>query len=480
MRNTEVIIIMARTEVLLSVVLLSACASRSIGADVARVRTLSRAQALPHVQSDKVETTTDKDAHSLLAAPLSESTAVRVALLNNRDLRADLRELGVSRGRLMQAGLVANPRLEVEFLPERDSNMELRAEYNLSSLLLAPLAKRAAGAELEAHRFQVAARVVELGFEVRRAFYALAAAQLRFQYAQRTLDALTAGRDAAVALLAAGNIPALEASRQIVAYENARIDVAKIELDVADQREHMQRLLGLYGDETEWRITPDFVAIPAELALPDKLETRALGENLDLKALTHRLEAAGRRTGIARATSIVPDVTVDGHALHVNGDAQHHDGQAYWRYAAGVSMGVPLFDRQQGNMRVAEAEFDVLIERQQALAIELRSRARETRNRVVSTHARARAYASTLVPAQRTVMEQTLLQYNAMQLGVFELLAARRAELEIDLAYVDAQADYWEATAELDALLAGKVVRHDGDQERERATMHGADLSGGH
>lgn len=56
----------------------------------------------------------------------------------------------------------------------------------------------------------------------------------------------------------------------------------------------------------------------------------------------------------------------------------------------------------------------------------MRSHARELRNRLLSAHARVRSYESTLVPAQRTVMEQTLLQYNAMQLSVFELLAARR------------------------------------------------------
>jgi cobalt-zinc-cadmium efflux system outer membrane protein len=474
-------ITMARTDVLLLGLLLqsaAACTSGRIGSDVSRVRTLAHVEKLPQVDTDSVETTNDKDARPLLSAPLNESSAVRIALLNNRDLRADLRELGVSRGRLMQAGLLENPTVEVEFLPERDSNLELRVEYNLSSLLLAPLSKRAAGAELAAHRYQVAAHVVELGFEVRSAFYELAAAEQRLAYAQRTLDALTAGRDAALALLAAGNMPALEASRQIVAYENARIDVAKIELDLADRREHMQRLLGLYGQDAAWTISADFAAIPAEPTLPAELETVALRANLDLKAIEQQLDAAGRRTGIVRATAYLPDLTVDGHALHVDGDAER-GGQERWRYGAGVSVGVPLFDRQQGNKRIAEAEFDVLIERREGLAIALRSRAREARNRLLSTHARVRAYESTLVPAQRNVMEQTLLQYNAMQLGVFELLAARRAELEVGLAYVDAQAAYWQASAQLVALLAGKVVRHEA-ASADRASMRGETTGGGH
>ena len=134
----------------------------------------------------------------------------------------------------------------------------------------------------------------------------------------------------------------------------------------------------------------------------------------------------------------LPSIEVDAHALHLKPD----HGQEGWRYGGGVNVEVPLFDRNQGTLRSVAAERDVLRERQQALAIELRSRLRDTRNRLVSAHARARAYQQTLVPAQRNVMQQTLLQYNAMQLSVFELLSARRAELEIALANVAAQRDY--------------------------------------
>jgi outer membrane protein TolC len=439
--------------------LLSACTSASTASDVRRVRSASNAPVMPKVE--RVEPVTDQDARTLLREPLTIDRAVRVALLNNRDLRAELQELGVSRGRLMQAGLIANPSFEIELLPERDSNVELRAEYDLSSLLLAPLASRAASKELEAEQYRVAGSVVELGYRVREAWFELAAAQQRLDFSQRTLDALTAGRDAAVALVAAGNIPPLEASRQIVAFENARIEVAKHELALADQREHMQRLLGLYGEETEWKLAGGLAELPAAPALPDKLETAVLTASLDLKSLAMKLEAASRRTGHTRTAGWLPELALDVHALHTDPDVQGMNKR--WRYGGGVNVGVPLFDRHQGDLRVNEAEFDALLERQQGLAISLRSHARAARNRLLSTHARAQAYKKTLVPAQHTVLEQTLLQYNAMQVGVFELLAARRAELEIQLAAIDAQAEYWAAQAALDALLAGKLVDDDAE-----------------
>ena len=55
-------------------------------------------------------------------------------------------------------------------------------------------------------------------------------------------------------------------------------------------------------------------------------------------------------------------------------------------------------------------------------------------------------------------MEQTLLQCNAMQLGVFQLLEARRELLDVQLAYADTMREYWSAQAEYEVLLSGRMV----------------------
>jgi outer membrane protein TolC len=63
---------------------------------------------------------------------------------------------------------------------------------------------------------------------------------------------------------------------------------------------------------------------------------------------------------------------------------------------------------------------------------------------------------------------------------VFELLSARRAQLEIELAYVDAQAAYWQASAQLDALLAGKIVQADHESSGGAMSRPTADSGRGH
>ena len=435
------------------------CMASSIGADVARVRGLADVTTLAQVADADVDSAPDQDARRILAQPLDADAAVRVALLNNRELRATLREMGIARGHVIQAGLLPNPVVEAELLPERNTQLELRVEYDITEALLAPRRARTAAPDLQATRYRAAAAVVELGYRVREAFYRAQSAEQRLALAQQVLDGFAAGRDAARALLAAGNIPELSLVHHEAAYEHARVTVAQLELEVAVQRERVQRLLGAHGPLTNWRVRGPLALAPERVEVPDRLEARALSASLELIEMRYRLDGVDRQGSLARAEGWIPDVTLDVHALQGNPeDSPPLVSDQDWRFGGGVGVAVPLFDRNQGKARALDAEFDALSERYFGAATDLRSLARETRSRLQSAHTRAWQYQDVIVPAQRRVTEQTLLQYNAMQVGVFELLEARRRELDAELASVETLREFWTATAALDALLAGRSV----------------------
>ncbi|HEX6243552.1 MAG TPA: TolC family protein, partial [Polyangiales bacterium] len=175
----------------------------------------------------------------------------------------------------------------------------------------------------------------------------------------------------------------------------------------------------------------------------------------------------------------LPHVDVDVHALVGNPEESSSNNV---RWGGGVGIQVPVFDRQQGRVRIHEAEFDSTLERYQGMAIDLRSAAREIAARVGSAERRTRQYEQVIVPAQATLMAQTQLQYNAMQIGVFQLLEARRAQLEAALDFVETQREYWTAAAELDALLAGRRVgaRARANDAADIARMSAGSSQGGH
>ena len=413
-----------------------------------------------HVRTADVATDVDpsvpREAKDLLAKPLDADAAVRIALLDNRELRATLREMGVARGQLVQASVLPNPVVEVEALPERTSNFELRAEYDVTGLVLAPIRARAAAPELDAARYRAAAAVVDTGFHARAAYFRALAAREKLALANRSLDALAAARDAADALFRAGNVSELDFATQDAAYQEARASTAEMELAAADAREALVRALGLHGVDTTFSFAKSQPSVPESLAAADDLETRVLRASFDLKARKSHLEALGRQAGLSRAEGWLPDVAADVHALQ--GERDPTTGavtSSAWAVSGGVRLSVPIFDRKQGTSAVLDSEVGAGLERYVGAAADLRSRTRAAYARLVTAHAKAKQYERVIVPARRRVVDQALLQYNAMQMSFFQLLALKREQLASELAAVDAVCNYRIARAAFDALLSG-------------------------
>lgn len=415
------------------------------------------------------------DVATLLSRPLDVHSAVQIAMLNNRELRATVKDVNISRGRYAQAGLLPNPQVEAEKPIEPEIRSEFGIEYDVTHALLTPLRTKAAAAEVDAAVVNLERAAVELRYKVQSAFYEAQAAEQKLAVARRTLDALAAGRDAARALFEAGNVAALTVASQEAAYERARILVAQLELNLASSREALHRTLGLHGSQTTYRLASVLPPSPETVVVPATLETRAVEASLELAEARARLVGLSRRTGLVSAEGWLPDVSVAVRA----GELQHaDDARREVRWAGGLAVSIPLFNRNQGTVRAIEAEFDGLQERYEGIAIQVRSAAREARNRLTSAHTRARHYHTVILPAQRRVTEQTLLQFNAMQVGVFQLLVARRDELQTEIANIETLREFWTAAAGLEAVLAG--ARPAGVNAASTPFSISAQAAGGH
>lgn len=75
-----------------------------------------------------------------------------------------------------------------------------------------------------------------------------------------------------------------------------------------------------------------------------------------------------------------------------------------------------------------------------------------------------------VLPLSNKVLQGMQLDYNAMQIGVFDLLGAKREQLAIGIAYIEAVEDYWKTRAAYEYLLAGGSP--------EIATSSAANMSG--
>lgn len=438
----------------------SGCISRSIRSDLHRIEQAARVDSLDALARHEVDPISAEEASRILTdGALDIEDAVRVAILNNRELRAQLREIGIVRGEVLQAGTMPNPMAHVDFLPERDTRVSLRVEYDITGAIVAKRRGRAGRPLIEAERHHIAAKVLELGYEVRTQFYRVLAAEAKLKVGIRALDALLAGRDAALALYESGGMTALDMKMQLAAYERERVRVAELDLDLAHELEHLRRLLGASGEEAEFTLTGGLERAPEEPGLVEEIERRALEASLELEAMRERITGLARSAGVLRLEGAMPRVLADVHALIGDPRAPAGtDARDEVRVTGGFSLGIPMFDRNQGAVSAKLAELAATTERYYGLAIDLRSYARDTENTLRSTHRRALHYQEIVLPAEVAVREETLLHYNAMQVGIFNLIEAHRRELDAELQYLDTLAEYWSARARVDALLAGARI----------------------
>jgi cobalt-zinc-cadmium efflux system outer membrane protein len=211
--------------------------------------------------------------------------------------------------------------------------------------------------------------------------------------------------------------------------------------------------MGLWGQETAWHIDRRLPDIPKQPLSFDGLEMQALRQSLDLASARQRMIAVGEQVRVNRATALLPEI-------EIGPVAERQEGA--WEVGPRIEFPIPLFDQGQARTGRALAELRRAQQEYYALGVRLRSTVRALRERLQGAQDRALYYRDILLPLWERIVNETQLQYNAMQLGVFDLLRAREQQIQAAVAYIEALLDYWLAHTDLEHLLSGRFPRPNG------------------
>jgi cobalt-zinc-cadmium efflux system outer membrane protein len=384
----------------------------------------------------------------LLGEPLTADTASRVALLNNRRILAGYERLGIAHGELEHALRLPNPSAEVavRFPKGGDPDFELMALLGLSELALLPGRTEAAQASIQAERLEMVALIVDLAFDVRAALVSCQAAEQALELAQSVLAATQASADAAARMAEAGNLTELELASERAFSEEARVAERSAETERGRARSRLASLLGLAAG-TEWSTAPRLRDLPPNELPLDTLERQAVEQSLDLAIAKQRALAADRLASSARVEGLVPEIRA--------GVSARHEGA--WGVGPAAAVELPLFYQGQGKVDAARAELREQENLYAARTVELKNAAQTAGARLKAARESALEYHDVLLPLRQRVLDQTELEYNAMAVGVFQLLQAKRQEIETARAYVALLGEYWLARNEVERLEAGRL-----------------------
>jgi cobalt-zinc-cadmium efflux system outer membrane protein len=392
---------------------------------------------------------------ALLADKLTSDAAVQVALLNNRELQATYAEMGVAQADLVQAGLLKNPIFDIGVLFPLSggvAKLELLTAIDFLHILYMPLRKRVAAARFADAKLQVTGGVLDSAATVRAAFYRHQANEQMLELLQSIAQGLALSLDVAQRLHEAGNITDLDLARERALAEEAKLRLRAAEIAVRQSREQLNILMGLWGKSTAWEIDRRLPDIPEQPISLEGLESQALRQSIDLASARQRIIVAGEQLGFSRATALVPEL-----ALGASAERESGPEGGSWEVGPVVAFEIPLFDQGQARIGRSSAELRRTQQEYYALGVRIRSTVRAVREGVRGAQDRAVYYRDILLPLRERIVNDTQLQYNAMQLGVFDLLQARERQIQAGVGYIEALRDYWLARTKLGQILSGRL-----------------------
>jgi outer membrane protein TolC len=428
-------------------VLLGGCASFSHDGgldDVARMTQERIAQAAPLRRGQQPQT----ELPALLAAPLSADAAVRIALLNNQGLQADLAELAIAEADAVQAGRLPNPGLRFgRVRGGGETEIERGLGIDLAALLTMPARAGIEHRRFEQAKLQAAMQAVRLAADTRKAYYLAVAAAQASVFADKVRDSAEAAAELAARMRAAGNWSALDAARERAFYQDAQTRQAQARLQATVAREELVRLLGLQDPLPALRLPDRLPGLPAQARPAADAEAQALEQRLDVLAARRAAQASAEALGLARATGFINVFDVAYANKSTTGMARQ-DGYE-------VSLELPLFDWGTARVARAQASYMQAVYRTGAIAVRARSEVRQAHASYLATYEIARRYRDEVVPLRKQIADEVLLRYNGMLASTFELLAESREQLASVDAAIAAQRDFWIADTSLQSAING-------------------------
>jgi outer membrane protein TolC len=439
----------------LSVVALSGCASLSADGGLDQVSQLTRERIAQPVafQRDAAQTEIAQARVSeLLKGPLSVDSAVEVALLSNRDLQAQLANLGIAEADLVRAGRLRNPgfsfgRLSGNGVVEYDRTVM----FDLLGLLTMPMARQIEQQRFERAQLQAAQDAVTLAANTRRAYFNAVGAQEQLRYLQQVKETADIANELAKRMAQVGNFNRLTQMREQAFFADTTAQLARAQQQALADRERLTRLLGLTGEQVKFQLPDRLPELPKQALEVRSAEQTAMDKRLDIQIAKRQTEALARTLGLTRSTRLVNVLEV-GYQNKSETGAQRSNGYE-------ISLELPIFDF--GTARVARAEATYLqsMNRVAALGVQAQSEVRESHAAYLTAYELARHYRDEVVPLRKRISEENLLRYNGMLISVFELLADAREQVTGVSNAVAALRDFWVAQVNLDtALTAGSPV----------------------
>jgi len=388
-------------------------------------------------------------------AALTLRTAIALALLKNPKLSVFEWGVRAEEALVLQAGIRPNPEIELEaegFGGSRDLRGTDAVETSLRLSQLIELGgKRAKRIRVTSLRRDVAAWDYETArldvlTEVSQNFVGLLAAQERLRLHKDLVEMASQALDTTKERVNAGKVSPLDETRAQVRLTRNRIGLERSRGELIAARKRMAAMWG--GLPPSFRQAEGDLYAVSEIPPLEDLLSR-LDQNPNLARWETEFHMRQAAIDLERARTI-PDVAISGGVLHEN----ETDSAGF---VLGLSVSLPLFDRNQGGIREARRRMSQAEEARVAAELEVRASLEVAYESLLSAYRESVALEGEALPGAEAAYQAAQEAYQYGKLGYLDVLEARSSLSEVRSDHIEAVSNYHAVAAEMGRLIGGPL-----------------------
>lgn len=388
-------------------------------------------------------------ANAAQAQPLTLDAALQAAFANNPDLAAAQWEIDIAQGGRQQAGLIPNP---VASWDAEDTRRNSRTTSIKLSQSLELGGKRGARIEVATRAQDAAALTLEqrrnvLRAEVIDSYYGALRAQERLDLAQRSMALAERGLVVANGRVTAGKSSPVEATRAQVQVSEIRLELNRAHIGQADAYRRLAASTGSAATDFQAVATQNtsVPALPAAAQLLARLEQTA-----ELRLAELNIVQNEASVGLEKAQRI-PDLDVS--------IGSQYDASVRERVnLVGVSMPIPLFNRNQGNILAASRRTDQARDLRNAAELRLRTETRQALDLWQTANTEVRAFNQQILPAAQSAVDSATRGFEMGKFNFLDVLDAQRTLIAARTQYLTATAQATDAWVRIERIY-GDLAR---------------------
>jgi cobalt-zinc-cadmium efflux system outer membrane protein len=377
------------------------------------------------------------------ASPLTLAAAVSLALEQNSDISATRNELSAVSAEVQQAGARPNPEIAVLMEDTRKQSRSTTFQINQPIELGGKRKARIGAAERarDIASIALAIRRADIRTDVTAAFFEVLTAQERQRLSAQSVELAKTAATMAARRVTAGKAPPLEETKARIAESAARLEAGQAVSELSSAR---KRLSAFWGSATPQFTTAEGTGDMAP-SLPEISDLMMRLDNAPaLRLARAEVERQQALTGV-ESSKRIPDLTVSAGAKR-DEEAQRN------MWIVGVSMPIPLFDSNQGNVLAALRRTDQARDKLASAEIRLHADVSAAYERLKNARREITVFQTDILPGAQSAYAAAGKGFQLGKFSFLEVLDAQRTLFQAKSQYLHALSEAYKAAAELDRL----------------------------